>query len=115
MNRDFFKGLTDAGWKNRLLLIIGGVLTGLTIVFPQIGFLEWVTLVPAAIFVLSRIDSDEYRARKIYGYGLLFFMSFYVVVFHWFVNMYPLDFIDGMTPLAAIAVVLSGCLGLSLF
>ena len=115
MNRDFFKGLTDAEWKSCLLLVISGVLTGFTLVFPQVGFLEWLTIVPAAIFVLSRIDADEYRARKIYGYGLLFFLSLYVVVFHWFVNMYPLDFIDGMTPLAAIAVVLSGCIGLSLF
>lgn len=115
MNTDFSKYLTDARWKKFLLLALGGVLTGLTLVFPQIGFLEWLTLVPVGVFILSEIDSDKYRARGIYGYGLFFFMSFYVVVFHWFVNMYPLDFIDGMTAWAAITVVLAGCIGLSLF
>ena len=115
MNKDFFRNLTDARWKRLLLLAIGGVLTGLTLVFPKIGFLEWVTLVPTGIFILSELDSDRYRARGIYGYGLFFFLCFYVVVFHWFVNMYPLDFIDGMTPWAAIVVVLAGCVGLSLF
>ncbi len=115
MNKCFFRDLTNTKWKRYLLLIISGVLTGLTLVFPKIGFLEWLTLVPMAIFVLSEIDSDKYRGRKIYGYGLIFFLSFYVVVFHWFVNMYPLDFIDGMTAWAAIVVVLAGCVGLSLF
>ena len=115
MNNSFFVGLTDKRWKRFLLLAISGVLTGLTLVFPQIGFLEWLTLVPAGIFILSQIDADEYRARGIYGYGLFFFLSFYVVVFHWFVNMYPLEFIDGMTAWAAIVVVLAGCVGLSLF
>ena len=115
MNKEFFRKLTDAKWKRYLLLASSGILTGLTLVFPQIGFLEWLTMVPAAIFILSELDSDKYRARKIYGYGLFFFLSFYVVVFHWFVNMYPLDFIDGMTAWAAIVVVLAGCVGLSLF
>ena len=113
-NNSFFVGLTDRRWKRFLLLAISGVLTGLTLVFPRIGFLQWLTLVPIGIFILSELDSDRYRKRGIYGYGLFFFLSFYVVVFHWFVNMYPLDFIDGMTAWAAIVVVLAGCLGLSL-
>lgn len=107
--------LADTKWKRFLLLAVSGVLTGLTLVFPRVGFLEWLTLVPMALFLLLEADSDGRRCRSMYGYGFFFFMCFYVVVFHWFVNLYPLDFIDGMTAWAAIAVVLAGCVGLSAF
>jgi apolipoprotein N-acyltransferase len=66
--------------------------------------------------VIALIDiSRDTRIRKrgLYGYGFFFFFCFYCVCFHWFVNLYPLDFIEGMTKLAAIAVVLLGCFELS--
>ena len=103
----------DKRWKKFLLLGIGGVLTGLTLAFPRFGFLEWLTLVPVGVFLLCVADSDKIRARSMYGYGFFFFMCFYAVVFHWFINLYPLEFIDGMTKWAAVVVVLAGCLGLS--
>lgn len=107
--------VTDKRWKRYLLLVASGVLTGLTLVFPRAGFLEWFTLVPLGIFLLCEADAPSLRLRGAYGYGFFFFFCFYVVVFHWFVNMYPLDFISGMTPAAALAVVLAGSLGLSAF
>ncbi len=106
--------ITDKKYKRFLLLLASGALTGITLVVPSLGFLEWLTLVPAGIFLLNVAGSDTVRCRGMYGYGLFFFMSFYVVVFHWFINLYPLDFIYGMTAPAAIAVVLAGCVGLSL-
>lgn len=105
--------LTNAKWKKFLLLALSGALTGLTLVFPQVGFLEWITLVPLGLFLLSAADGEQYRYRTMYGYGFFYFMCFGVVVFHWFINLYPLDFIDGMTPAAAVAVVLAGSVGLS--
>lgn len=107
--------MTDRRYKKFLLLFISAVLTGLTLVFPKIGLLEWLTLIPVGIFLLSEAPKDGYRLRAMYGYGFFFFLCFYVVVFHWFVNLYPLDFIEGMTRPAAIAVVLAGCVGLSAF
>ena len=105
--------LTDKFWKRALLLMLGGVLSALTLVFPKAGFAEWITLVPVGIFLLSEADSDQRRLRSMYGWGFFFFMCYYLVVFHWFVNLYPLEFIDGVTPAAALAVVLAGCVGLS--
>lgn len=105
--------MTDKKYKRFLLLALGGVLTGLTVIVPQLGFLEWITLVPAVIFLLLEAQNPERKLRSLYGYGLFFFQIFYMVGFHWFVSLYPLDFIDGMTPAAAIAVVLAGCVGLS--
>ncbi len=106
--------LTDKKRYCFLLLAAGGLLTGLTLVCPTVGFLEWLTLVPVGIFLLDCATDPTLRLRRLYGYGLFFFLSFYLVVFHWFVNLYPLDFIDGMTKGAALAVVLVAWLGLSL-
>ena len=96
------------------LLAVSAILTGLTLVFPAIGFLEWLTLVPACLF-LFRFASDEgVRLRTLYGWGCLFFYCYYLTTFHWFLNLYPLDFVDGMTKGGALAVVLVAWLGLSL-
>ncbi len=95
------------------LLALGALITGITLVFPQIGLLEWVGLVPAAIALIKICEDDRVRRRGLYGYGFFFFMCFYLVNYHWFVNLYPLDFIDGMTKPAALCVVLAGWVGLS--
>ncbi len=95
------------------LLALGAFLTGLTLVFPQIGLLEWVGLVPASIALIMICKDERVRRRGLYGYGFFFFMCFYLVNYHWFVNLYPLDFIDGMTKPAAICVVFAGWFGLS--
>ena len=108
--------------KNRraarfLILALSGILTGLCLVISKIGFLEWLTLVPCALFLLKIDDTTEggkIKLRALYGYGVFFFMAFYIVNFHWFVNLYPLDFIDGMTKGAALCVVLVAWIGLSL-
>ncbi len=105
----------DKKWKRFLLLGVSGILTALTVVFPQIGLLGWLTLIPAGIFIIDVAASDGIRARGVYGYGLFFFWCYFAVIFHWFMDMYPLDFIDGMTPAAAMVVCLAGCLGLSGF
>jgi len=104
---------TDKKYKRFLLLGISAILTGITLVFPKVGFLEWITLIPAALFLLLEAANPERKLRSLYGYGLFFFMLFYAVNFHWFIALYPLDFIDGMTPAAALAVVFAGCVGLS--
>ncbi len=105
--------MLDRKSKRFFALAVSGVLTGLTLVFPQIGFIEWLTLIPVGVFLLTLCDGDGLRARSAYGYGFFFFMCYYCVVFHWFINLYPLDFIEGMTAWAAIVVVLAGCVGLS--
>ena len=68
----------------------------------------------SGIFLLSEANEPHTRIRGTYGYGFFFFMCYYCLVFHWFANLYPLEFIDGMTPFAAIVVVIAGCVGVSL-
>lgn len=97
-----------------LLLFLGGIFTGLTVAFAEIGFLQWLTLVPAAVAIFELADDRELRCRKLYGYGFFFFMCYYPVVYHWFINLYPLEFIEGMSPVAAVGIVLAGVFGISL-
>ena len=98
-----------------LLLAVGGMLTGLTLVAPSIGIIEWVSLIPAAMAAISIVGDKRVRARGLYGYGFFFFFCFYLINYHWFVNLYPLDFVHGMTKPAAVCVILAGCVGLSAF
>ncbi len=95
------------------LLAVGGMMTALTLIFPQIGLLEWVTLVPSALAIFGITDNPSIKLRKAYGYGFAFLMSFFLVIYHWFIYLYPLEF-TGMNKPSAVAVVLAGWVGLSL-
>lgn len=95
-----------------VLLALGAVATGLTLVCPEIGVLEWITLVPAGIMLLRLADSDT-RLRRTYLWGLYFFMCYGMTNFHWFFELYPLEF-TGMSRAAAVVVVLAGWIGLPL-
>lgn len=100
--------------KGRLLLLaISGILTGFSVAFPRyIGFLEWISLIPAAFFLLTMRDGERSTKRAAYRAGLVFWMSYYIVIYHWFWYMYPLDF-AGISHAGGLTVVLVAWLGLS--
>ena len=93
-------------------LALGGVLTGITLVITDVGFLCFLSLIPAALVLLSIAEKEKFRA--LFGYGFFLFMCFYLVVYHWFITLYPLEFIEGITRGEALFIVLAGWLGLSL-
>ena len=97
-----------------LVLALSGVLTGLTIAFPGLGFLEWLTIIPAAVILLKRGSDKNVKLRWMYLDGLVFFYGFYLVCYHFFLSMYPLDFIEGVSDGAAAVVVAVAWFGLSL-
>ena len=96
------------------LLCVSGLLTALTVVYPTVGFLEWVTLIPAAMALICVADDKEIKLFKVYLYGTVFFMSYYLVIYHWFLYMYPLSFMD-VSKGVAILVVTVAWIGLSIF
>lgn len=96
------------------LLLLGGLLTGLTLVFTQMGILEWITLVPSFAVMLDVCRDRSFSYKKTYLYGFLLFLSYYVVAFHWFCYMYPLEF-AGISKGAALGVVIVAWLGLAAF
>ena len=99
--------------KELLALLVGAVLTGLTLVFPAIGFLEWITMVPLIWGVYRLADDESLRLRRAYGLGFLAVFVYYLVIYHWFIRLYPLDF-AGLGNGASAVVVVVGWLGLSL-
>ncbi len=97
-----------------LMLALSGVLTGLTLVVTQIGLIEWITMIPMCIVLLVRATDRSVKLRSLYFDGFVFFYTYYIVCYHWFAYLYPLEFIEGMTKGAALAVVVLAWFGLSL-
>ena len=95
------------------LLGVSGLLTALTLIFPKVGFFEWVTLIPAALVLISLTEDKEIRLRTVYGYGAFFFMCFYLTIYHWFLYMYPLEFME-VEKSVALLVVIVAWIGLSI-
>ena len=97
-----------------LVLLLSGLLTGLIVAFPTLGFLEWITIAPALVILLRRGSDKAVKLKSLYLDGLVFFYGYYLVCWHFFLSMYPLDFIDGVTKGTAAAVVAISWFGLAL-
>lgn len=100
-------------WKLRLLLAVGAVCSALTLIFPAVGFLEWVSMIPlvTGCFLLCRDDSTG--LFKAYRYGFFTVFCYYFVLYHWFLYLYPLDF-AGLDNLQSAVVVIAAWVGLTL-
>ncbi len=95
------------------LLILGAVLTAVTLIFPQVGILEWVTLIPIVIALLRLCEDPSFTLKRAYLYGFLTVYVFYFVIYHWVLYLYPLDFV-GMDHASSAVVVAVAWLGLPL-
>jgi apolipoprotein N-acyltransferase len=97
------------------LLLIGAVLMGFTLTTAgKLGFLQWLAFVPSIIALTAIADDEKIKMIGVYGRGFLFYMALYVIVYHWFWSMYPLDF-TGLSPLYALCVILLANFGLPIF
>jgi len=103
--------LLEKRYVKFIFLAVSGILTGLTVCFPVLGFLEWFSIIPMALVLLSLCESENHRLRSLYAYGLFYFMCYFVVTWHWFYVMYPMSY-TGMTELAALSVLIAAMLGL---
>ncbi len=103
--------LEDRRWQ-RLCLLGGAALAALILVFPKLGFLQWIVMIPMLAAILHPA-TDALPLKKQYGLGFLMIYCYYFVIYHWFVALYPLEF-AGLEKGAAVVVVLAGWLGLSL-
>lgn len=96
-----------------LALPASGALTGLAVALPQIGFLSWLSMIPALAFFFLAARDRNVRYRRLYLYGFCYFFTFYITVFHWFLNLYPMEFI-GVGRAEAVLLVGICWIGLSL-
>ncbi len=99
-------------WVRAVMLALSGLLMGVGVTFPTVGFVAWVALAPAIAVFLTLAREDGFSWRRLYGAGLLYSYSFSLVIFHWFWYMYPLDF-TGLSRAGGLGVILLAWLGLS--
>ena len=95
-----------------ILLTASAVLSALGLIFPQLCFLSWFSLTP---FIYVMINGCEKRLSlpRAYLYGFIWFLFYYVVIYHWFIYLYPMEFI-GVTPVQGAGIVALCWIGLSL-
>lgn len=93
------------------LLIMSGLVSSLGVVYPQyFGLLAWVSLIPAGLVLLTL--GGRAKSGSMYLYGLVFYFAYYVMGYHWFIAMYPMDF-AGFEPGVAAGVIALAVLGIS--
>ena len=98
-------------WKLRGMLALGAIATALTLIFPQVGFLEWLTMIPMIWAAICICKEDQTSLWSAFQCGFLTGFCFYFALYHWLVHLYPMDFV-GMSPAASVAVIAAGWLGL---
>jgi len=95
-----------------LMLLCSGVLMGLTLIFPgKLGFLQWIAYIPLVVALYAIVSDSRTTYIGAYFYGFTFFMFLYIMNYHWFWSMYPLDFTE-LSPFYALCVILLASLGL---
>jgi apolipoprotein N-acyltransferase len=96
----------------RIYIALSGFLLGLAVIFAEIGLVAFIAMIPLAMMLYRRAEKGEYRIKKAYLDGFIFYMSFDIVIFHWFTYFYPLEF-AGLTKEQAIGVIALAWIGLS--
>lgn len=108
--------MLDFVWANKrifvpIIVAFSAVLMALCVMFTELAVLEWVALVPV-VLCLYKAAEGELPKKRAYLFGLGFFWAYYLVLFHWFLFMYPMDFL-GLSSLESVAVVAFAWLVLS--
>lgn len=94
------------------MAVISGVLTAMTLQYDLLYPLSYVSLSPFFYCIISFWD-DGISYRKLYGIGMLWSMSYYMVVYSFFLAMYPMEFL-GLSKIAGGFTVVFCQVGLSL-
>ena len=95
-------------------LIISGAVSAAALVQTELGVVQWISLIPTGLVLLSISADRTVRLRRVYLFGWLFFASYFLVIYSWILSMYPLDFTGISRPLAA-TFVFGAWIGLSAF
>ena len=98
-------------WLTYLLYAVCGVIGALPCVFSKLWILGWLSYVPVLYNEYVRMEDEKRPLLKAWKRGFIYFYSYALVIFCWFVELYPLDF-AGFEPLPALGVVLLAWLGI---
>lgn len=95
-----------------LILFASAVLTALALIFKIMSVLVFVSLAPLVMILIKRCEKGK-KARSSYAVGFLWSFFFYIVIYHWFWYLWPMDFLGVEKPLALV-ITLFCWIGLSL-
>lgn len=91
-----------------LMYCASGMLCALPLLIPSLWIIGWAAPAPVLFCELcQKREKDSYVCA--YLRGMSFFWFFGVVVFYWFSELYPLDFLGFTTSEALITVILATC------
>lgn len=94
-----------------LIYPLCGVLCALPAISGDLWFLGWIMLAPILYIERTRRTDAKHAVLKAFFRGFALYYAYSLVTFYWFVELYPLEF-TGLTPAAALAVVVAAWFGL---
>lgn len=94
--------------------MLSGALAALPVCFSAFSLAIFFSFIPMLYLLFRELLSprESFRPSHYYGVGLLILLPYFIVSFHWFAYLYPIDFVEGMTPAVAAVIVLLACIGL---
>ncbi len=95
-----------------LILIASAILTALTLIFEWLSVFVFVSLVPLVLSLVKRCE-DGKKPRSSYKTAFLWSITFYLIIYHWFWYLWPMEFLGVERPLALV-ITLVCHIGLSL-
>lgn len=93
------------------MIFLSAVLTALTLIFDVISVLVFVSLVPLFLALTRRCEKGK-KPFSSYGICFLWSLAFYIVIYHWFWYLWPMDFLGVEKPMALL-ITLFCWIGLS--
>lgn len=94
-----------------LIYPLCGFLCALPAILGKLWFLAWIMLAPILFMERTRENREKHPVIKSFLRGFAFYYAYSLTTFYWFVELYPLEF-AGLTPAAALAVVIAAWFGL---
>lgn len=93
--------------------VISAALTSLSLIFKPLALAAFFSLTPF-FYIMYNAAAKKTGLCRVYLYGFIWALVYYIINYHWFVFLYPMEFM-GVTPLEAVGIIAVCWLGLSLF
>ena len=90
-----------------LVLFASAIVTALTLIFEIMSVFVFVSLAPLVIILVKRCENGR-KALSSYGVGFVWSFFFYIVIYHWFWYLWPMDFLGVEKPLALLITLSAG-------
>lgn len=81
-----------------LISLVSGIITALPLLFPNLFFISWFSVTPLLWLLIKK--------KPLYRYALFWGIGYYGISYHWFTELYPMDFAGFSKPAAVITIAL---------